>query len=205
MPPVRQNFRGARALIVHRPDANRQRLEVDLRRLGLLVGCVDPGVEGAAFTTEAIQSCDILFYDADQGTGDLLPKPLPDIPLVALVGVEAPSRLSRVVQMRTAAALTKPVGSTGLFTALFMAFNEHALRRRETAERRGFEARLKGRRYVVKAVLALMREQAVDDDTAFHLLRRESMRQRVTLEDYCRSLLSAADDDPADDRQRSAR
>lgn len=205
MAPVRQNFRGARALIVHRPDANRQRLETDLRRLGLLVGCVDPGVEGAAFTSEAIQACDILFYDADQGAGDLLPKPLPDIPLVALVGVEAPSRLSRIVQMRTAAALTKPIGSTGLFTALFMAFNEHALRRREADERRGFEVRLRGRKYVVKAVLKLMREQSVDDDTAFHLLRRESMRQRVPLEEFCRSLLAEAGDDPADDRQRTAR
>lgn len=204
MPPVLQNFRGRRALLLQRPSGAGQRLEADLRRLGLLVGCVDPESAGGPDAGDLYRHCDILFFDADHGSGELLPKPLPDIPLVAIVGVEAPSRLSRVVRMRAAAVLIKPIGSTGLFTALFVAFNEHAARCREAAELRTLQARLRGRRFVVKAVLKLMRERGLDDETAFHVLRRESMRRRLSLEDLCRALVADTGEAAAEQLHPSA-
>src|SRR3546814_2348568 len=122
--PVLQNFRGARALILHGPDGNRDKLESILRRFGLLVGCIDPADRDAA-GGGVIETCDILFYDADQGTGDILPEPIGDRPTIALIGVEAPSRLSRVARMRTTTVLTKPLRSTGVFAALFKIGRAH--------------------------------------------------------------------------------
>lgn len=196
MSGIVHNFRGRRALIVHRDDVNRRRLDTDLRRLGLMVDAADPEREDIA-PRLCDGERDIVFFDADHGACNLLPAPVPDLPLVALVGVEAPSRLSRVVRLRTCAVLTKPVGSTGIFTALFVAFNEHARRVREAREVEALQARLRGRRLVMKAVLKVMREHGVDDDKAFHLLRRESMRQRLALEEFCREMLLETDESAA--------
>jgi hypothetical protein len=43
---------------------------------------------------------------------------------------------------------------------------------------------------VLRATILLMREQGIDDDTAYSQLRRASMRARQTLETYCEEFLS---------------
>jgi AmiR/NasT family two-component response regulator len=185
---VLNNFRGARALIVHAPDPNRETLARTLRRLGLLVMEVSPEAEAAPAVDSA--SCDVLFFDADQAMGGAFcVAPLPAVPCIALVGLEAPSRLARVVRNRCSGYLLKPVRSTGIFTALFVAFNEFAVRGREARERAALADRLRDRRYVTKAILRLMAEYDVDDDEAFLLLRRESMRRRLSVERMAREIV----------------
>jgi AmiR/NasT family two-component response regulator len=184
--PVIQNFRGARALIVHRDDANRETLAVTLRRLGLLVAAVEPGA-GAG---PGIEGCDVVFFDADEGLGGVFGEaPPPEAAYVAMIGVEAPGRLARVVRQRCCGHLMKPIRASGVFTALFLALNEFAQRRRDARERSAMAERLAGRRTVSKAVMRTMRERGVDEDEAYRLLRRESMRRRITVEALARERL----------------
>ena len=200
-PSIMQNFRGARALVIHAPDENRERLVAVLQRLGLLVGTLD-SVEGGSVTQQALESCDVLFFETDQGVGPILDGlTLPLVPLVAVIGVEAPSRLSRIIRARAAGYITKPIRSTGVFTTLFLAFNEFAMRRALAEERGALEERLRARRFVTKATLKVMRAQNVDDDEAFRRLRRESMSRRITVEALCEQIIaSEAAIEDAEDR-----
>ena len=189
--PIIQNFRGARALVLLAPGDDRDRLVATLRRLGLLAGVVDPG-DADALATAGREGFDVLIADTDLGTGALVPPGLAvDAPIIAVIGVEAPSRLGRVVAERAASHIVKPVRSSGVFPALFIAFNEFAQRRREQEHLQRLEARLRQRRAVVKAVLATSASRGVDDDEAFRLLRRESMRRRITIEALSEEIAAA--------------
>jgi hypothetical protein len=183
--PVAPNFRGMRALIAAPPCASHETLATTLRRLGLDVAHHDPA-DGAT------PPCDVLFFDADEGLG-AAPA---DTPLIALIGLEAPSRLLRAVRHRCAAYLMKPIRPTGIFTALFIALNEQARRRQDLDARTALARRVSGRRDVIKAVLWLMREFGVDDDEAFRLLRAEAMRRRLSVEMWAGEFVHARNETP---------
>lgn len=124
-----------------------------------------------------------------------------DAPHVALIGHEVPSRLARVARQRCCGFLLKPVRATGVFSALYLAFNEAAARRRESAERAALVERQRGRRFVVKAILQLCAERCMDDESAFRWLRRESMRRRLPIERVAEEMLES----PAAAAQAQAR
>jgi AmiR/NasT family two-component response regulator len=46
------------------------------------------------------------------------------------------------------------------------------------------EGRHRSRRFVTRAIVDLMRDRGIDDEEAFRLLRKESMRRRLTIEEY---------------------
>jgi AmiR/NasT family two-component response regulator len=46
------------------------------------------------------------------------------------------------------------------------------------------EGRHRSRRFVTRAIVDLMRDRGIDDEDAFRLLRKESMRRRLTIEEY---------------------
>lgn len=188
------NFRGARALVVHPHDANRDTLVRTLKQLGLLVAEIESDAEAAILS--ARDHCDVLFYDADQTTASLFGANGPDVPHVALIGHEVPSRLARVARQRCCGFLMKPVRATGVFSALYLAFNEAAARRREAGERMALAERQRGRRFVVKAILMLVEERRMDDDTAFRWLRRESMRRRVPIERVAEEMTASVERTP---------
>jgi AmiR/NasT family two-component response regulator len=184
------SFRGARALVIHPEDANRETLARTLKQLGLLVAEVSSDNETAILAARG--DCDILFYDADQTPVSMLGAEASDVPHVALIGHEVPSRLARVVRQRCCGFLLKPVRATGVFSALYLAFNEAAVRRRESAERAALVERQRGRRFVVKAILQLCAERHLDDETAFRWLRRESMHRRLPIERVAEEMVAAA-------------
>ncbi|HET9069921.1 MAG TPA: hypothetical protein VFN28_14855, partial [Amaricoccus sp.] len=113
------SFRGARALVVHPDDPNRDTLVRTLKQLGLLVAEVASDNEAAILA--ARDDCDILFYDADQTPASLFAGAGSDVPHVALIGHEVPSRLARVARQRCCGFLMKPVRPTGVFSALYLA------------------------------------------------------------------------------------
>lgn len=143
---VLNNFRGSRALVLHPDDSNRDMLTKTLRRLGLFVAVAAP--EPKTLLTPEFTACDVLFCDADRPLGATFgEQSVPAVPHIALIGMEAPSRLARVVRQRCCGYLLKPVRSAGVFTALFMAFNEFAVRQREASERTDLIERIHGRRH----------------------------------------------------------
>ncbi len=180
---VRSNFRGARAWIALPEDQNRDVLVRTLERLGLCVTLRDPDA-----TDFVAAAQDLVFVDADQDFMVLDS----DIPHIALIGMEAPSRLARVVRHRAAAVLMKPVRATGIFTALFLAFNEHAIRQRELIERENLSRRAEGRRVVVKAILKIMNDNDVSDDEAYRKMRVASMAKRISIEEFAAQIVAAS-------------
>ena len=182
-PQIRSNFRGARAWVALPEDQNREVLVRTLERLGLSV------FERCPDATDFVAGrLDVAFVDADQ---DFMMLDA-DIPHIAVIGMEAPSRLARVVRHRASSVLMKPVRATGIFTALFLAFNEHAIRQREVIERANLSRRAEGRRAVVKAILKIMKDDDVSDDEAYRRMRVASMTRRIPIEEFAAQTLAAS-------------
>lgn len=189
------SFRGARALVVHPEDGNRDTLVRTLQQLGLLVAAVGSEDEPTILAAQA--DCDILFYDADHTPAAALRGLPADVPCVALIGHEVPSRLARVARQRCSGFLLKPIRANGVFSALYLGFHEAAARRRDAAERKALIERQRGRRFVVKAILQLCAERNLDDDAAFRWLRRESMRRRMPIEQVAEELTAGRNPPPS--------
>jgi AmiR/NasT family two-component response regulator len=181
---VIKNFRGLRARVIHADDSNRDRLVEMLEKLGLQVTAVAPNA------AEAWGDCDLLFFDADEGAGQTLGSAAPpEVPCIALVGSEAPSRLTRVVNQRAASHILKPIRSAGVYTAIFLAVNEARQRSRSQRDIEALRQRLSGRRDVTRAVVHLMRLCGIDEDAAYAWLRDEAMRRRIPIEDMAQKSL----------------
>jgi AmiR/NasT family two-component response regulator len=191
---VLQNFKGNRALVVTRRAGWESTLETTLAKLG--VSCEYPEiVDGRAQLDVSMLSAerDILFVDGDlDGVVAVEIDPsskLAPVPVIGLVGVEAPSRLKALVNLGATSFLRKPVHGGAVYTALFMGINQFLLRSDMHARLQDLEERRRGRRAVLRATIFLMREQGIDEDTAYSQLRRESMRTRQSLETYCEEYL----------------
>jgi two-component system, response regulator / RNA-binding antiterminator len=181
-----QNFRGCHALIAHPADQNRLVLESTLTKLGLAVTVLDP-LAGEARSDDA--RADVAFIDVDDAACTHLPWAEGEVPLVAMIGHESPSRLQRAFELQPSAFLLKPVRPSGVYTAIFFAINGHVRDRQIARTVASLEARHRARRVVTKAVLLVMQRQGVDDDEAYRRLRKESMRLRVTVEDLSRRIV----------------
>jgi AmiR/NasT family two-component response regulator len=172
------NFRDRHALILHREDHNRDALMAQLARLGVRVSALWP-----AEAVTAAES-DVLFFDADMGFDGLFAwkSGKARIPLIALLGSEAPGRIEWMLAQEPCAYLAKPIGSTGAFSALSIAFHNFALKqtRDEALRQIGLQHQIRGA--VLRAAAALMKRHDLDPGAALGMLRSESMRRRLPLE-----------------------
>jgi AmiR/NasT family two-component response regulator len=180
------NFRGRRALVLHPRDRNRAAIVEQLERLGLFVSIRWPAEQVGA------DGVDVAFFDSDTGFDGLFAwKPGEAVvPLVAALGSEAPGRIEWTISQRPSAYLSKPIGSTGVFSALSIAYHDFARRRTEAEERATLAQRLEVRDVVVAAAAALVQRCGTNPATAVKLLRRESMRRRSPLEAVCALVLA---------------
>lgn len=195
MPRLIQNFSGVHASVLQAPDRNRCVLVETLTRLGLRVSTLDPGAnEAAAF--DVLGQAELVFFDADAAENPRLPwsGDVPPVPLVVVMGLETPSRLQRAFELGPSAVLHKPVRSSGIYSALFFAVNEHNRRLLIAQQLKTLEARRGARRIVNKAVLQLMQRHGVEDEEAYRQLRKESMRQRVTVEELAGRIVASEAD-----------
>ena len=81
----------------------------------------------------------VLFIDADinvtvEALGQDRP---PQLPVIGLIGVEAPSRLKAIMRLGATATLRKPVYGGSVYSALFVGVNAFRQRRALTAAARG--------------------------------------------------------------------
>ncbi|MFL5332606.1 MAG: ANTAR domain-containing response regulator [Geminicoccaceae bacterium] len=182
-----QNFRGRHALVLHPTDQNRLVLENTLVRLGLGVTSIDPPPGGSMPAMQ--ERVDLAFLDVDSGGSCAPAWSQGDIPLIAIIGHESPSRLQQAFELLPSAFLLKPVRPSGVYTAIFFAINGHARDRQQAKAVASLEARHRARRLVMKAVLRVMECHGVDDDEAYRRMRKESMRLRITVEDLSSRIL----------------
>ncbi|MFK8252951.1 ANTAR domain-containing response regulator [Ancylobacter terrae] len=189
-----QNFRGMRALIFASGEGGVDTLASVLVKLGLSVE--RPGVPApmAHVDIGALSpDRDVLFVDGDvEGVlpPEALVNGLPPVPVIGLVGVEAPSRLKALLAQGATAFLRKPVYAGAVYTTLFLGVNQYLQRRALADQLSEHQDRRRRRRLVIKTIVRLMEVHAVDDDEAYAILRRDSMRSRLSLEDYCEQLLA---------------
>ncbi|MGX7742620.1 ANTAR domain-containing response regulator [Rhodopseudomonas parapalustris] len=190
-----QNFKGGRALLVMERTGREGALEPTLAKLGVNCAAL-PIVDGRAQVDLASlqPDRDMLFVDGDlDGVLAIELNPLshlPPVPVIGLVGVEAPSRLKALVNLGATAFLRKPVHGGAVYSALFMGINQFLLRGGMQERLQTLEERRRGRRAVLRAVVQRMQDSGLDEDGAYDQIRRESMRVRQSLESYCEDLLS---------------
>jgi AmiR/NasT family two-component response regulator len=191
-----QNFRRSRGLLWASADFNADVLERTLLKLGVSLKRVEQ-----VKASELDPDRDIVFVDADQ---PIDPAPLFELgtslsatPVIGIVGVEAPSRLRLVTEAGATAILRKPIQASTVYSALFLGVNNH--RRLRSAETRLaiVDRKRRGRRFLIKAVLALVQARGLSDDEAYSELRRESMRRRSDLEEFCEALFQPDSNFPA--------
>ena len=193
-PRIIQNFVGYRAHLATESRAAVVQLEATLSKLGLSVAFADIENGTVQLKEDSLAGeHTILFIDSDINAVIETPyqDKLPLVPVIGIIGVEAPSRLKSLMRLGVTATLRKPLHGGSVYAALFGGVNEFRRRRALSLQIEEHEHRRRGRRYLVKAIVAIMTSTGCDEDQAYHRLRRASMRQRFSLEDYCESLIRA--------------
>jgi len=190
-----QNFKGGRAIVVTRRGGWESTLETTLAKLGVSTEYPEIIDGRAQIDVTSLQADrDILFVDGDlEGAVAIEVNPasrLPPVPVIGLVGVEAPSRLKALVNLDATSFLRKPVHGGAVYTSLFMGINQFLLRTEMNDRLQDLEERRRGRRAVIRAVILLMQQDGFDEEGAYSRLRRESMRARQNMEFYCEEFLS---------------
>ncbi len=181
-----QNLGGARAIILHRPHPTVQALERQLAAIGLAVEQCWPDMPPSAL------AADFIFFDADHGHDSQFPWPpgQPPMPLVALIGSEAPGRIEWALNAGADAQLLKPVGDGGAFSALLTARAAFEARRALEAEVEALHQRLSQRQTVVRAVTMLMGLGKTEDE-AYGQLRAMAMAWRISFEEAAGRVVAA--------------
>lgn len=193
-PGIVQNFIGYRSMVVTESPAAVTQLEATLSKLGL--STIYPEIDGGRVEIKEewlAGDQSVLFIDSDVNVSLEMPgaENLPRLPVIGIVGHQAPSRLKSLVRLGITATLRKPVHGGSVYTALFMGINEFRRRRAVMLELDAHERRRRGRRHLVKAIIAVMNSTGCNEDQAYDRLRRESMRRRLSLEDYCDAFIRA--------------
>ncbi len=192
------NLCNARAHILHRPHPTVQALTRQLTAIGLVVNQSWPELGAEAL------AADYIFFDADMGHDAMFPWETgqPPVPMVALIGSEAPGRIEWSLKAGAHAQLLKPVGDSGAYSALIIARNAFDAQKALSAEIADLKRRLEDRQTVVRAVTLLAARGKTEAD-AYAQLRQMAMAWRISFEDAATRIVAAqgAGKD-ADDRPR---
>ena len=182
------SVRGRRALIVMRDEREISIVRRQLGRLGMTISEHDP-----AEPPLPNQTIDVILIDADSIPikSDHASLWKGDVPIIALIGTETPSRLKWLLDLRPASFLIKPLRSAGLYTALVVGFESAQRRVDEAAHIEKLEDRIRSRRIVFAAVLQIMRGHGMSETEAFTLIRQTAMRHRTTIEVLSAEIIAA--------------
>jgi len=193
------NLGGAKAFVLHRPHPNVQAITRQLSAIGLDAADCWPELPAEAL------AADFVFFDTDLGFDEQMPWPAGQapMPLIALIGSEAPGRIEWALSQKADAQLLKPVGNAGVYSALLIARQAFEARRRLADEIAALEARVAERQTIVRAVTALS-AQGFSDERAYAQLRSLAMGWQVNLEDAARRVVAMTQEEGSDDQSHRA-
>jgi two-component system, response regulator / RNA-binding antiterminator len=192
------NLGGASAFVLHRPHPTVQAISRQLSAIGLEVtGC------WPELPVEAL-AADFVFFDADLGFDEQFPwKPgAAPMPLVALIGSEAPGRIEWALSHNADAQLLKPVGNAGVYSALLIARQSFEARKLLGSEIASLRQRVAERQTIVRAVAAL--SKGAEDGQGYAQLRSLAMGWQVSMEEAARRIVAMTDEDGGDDQSHRA-
>ena len=107
----------------------------------------------------------------------------------ALIGSEAPGRFEWALNQGADAQLVKPVGDSGVCSALLIALQAFEARRDLAAQIADLRARLADRQTVVRAVV-LLAARGRSESEAYRHLRQLAMARRETIEQAAHRILA---------------
>lgn len=194
------NLGGARAFVLHRPHATVTAIRRQLAAIGLEAAECWPELPAEAL------AADFVFFDVDLGFDQQFPWAAGHAPMptVALIGSEAPGRVEWALSQKADAQLLKPVGNSGVYSALLIARQAFEARRRLADEIAALQARVAERQTIVRAVAALCNEE-VDDDRAYAQLRSLAMGWQISIEEAARRVVAISrQGEEGDERSRRA-
>ena len=173
-----QQLGGARATILHRPHANVLALTRQLHAIGLVVDEAWPELGAKAL------AADFIFFDADMGYDAQFPWAAGDspMPMIAMIGSEAPGRIEWSLQMGAHAQLLKPITGSGVYSAVLIARDAFDRQRALAAQIADLKRRLDERQTVVRAVMQLAALGKTEAE-AYDQLRRMAMSWQISIED----------------------
>ena len=182
------SVRGRRVLMVMRDEREISIVRRQLSRLGMAISEHDP-----AEPPTPNQAVDVILMDADAIPikSDQATLWKGNVPIIALIGTETPSRLKWLLDLQPASFLVKPLRSAGLYTALVVAFDSAQRRVDDAAHLEKLEDRIRSRRFVFAAVLQIMRRHGMSETDAFSLIRQTAMRHRTTIEVLSAEIIAA--------------
>jgi AmiR/NasT family two-component response regulator len=171
------NFTGWNATILHREDGNTDRLVRQLKLLGFQTSVRWEPIR-------AHELPDMVIVDADQGWDGLLPwvEVHPPLPVVALLGSEAPGRIAWALEQGAGAIIAKPIATSAVYPALVMAVAIHSERKAAGERLRHLEERMRMRPLIHAAVQRIMDARNVDEEGAYGILRSCAMQRRLSME-----------------------
>lgn len=174
------SFVGWRALVVHKAHPNVDAIMLQFERIGVAAVHCWP----EATDLPDINTFNVVLIDADMGYDGQFPwKPgEAPMPTIALIGSEAPGRVSWAMNQGADAQLLKPIGSAGLYSALVAACHAFARRKALAAEVEALRGRLESREILAEATAFIMVRDNVSAQAAFQKLRLQAMADRETLE-----------------------
>ncbi|OYR14893.1 ANTAR domain-containing response regulator [Brucella thiophenivorans] len=190
-----QNFNNRRGIIISRDFRAISALDSTLPKLGLSPSYVPLKEDRAGLLESELNvDRDVLFVDGDLDSPLSLPvssvSGLACVPIIGLVGVEAPSRLKGLVQSGATAFLRKPVYGSIVYSAIVLGINSYQQRQQMETTIALHEMRRLQRRSLIKAIVEIMRCHNVCDDEAYNILRKESMKARMNVETYAEHFIS---------------
>jgi response regulator NasT len=192
------NLGGARAFLLHRPHPTVQAITRQLSAIGLITSDCWPELP------PEVLAADFVFFDADLGFDEQFPwKPgEAPMPLVALIGSEAPGRIEWALSHKADAQLLKPVGNAGVYSALLIARQSFEARKHLAGEIASLRQRVAERQTVVRAVTAL--SKGADEHRAYAQLRSLAMSWQISIEDAARRIVAMTDEEGGDDQSHRA-
>lgn len=177
---------GAQVIILHRPHPTVQALSRQLTAIGLNVTQAWPELGPEAL------AADYIFFDADMGHDGMFPWDAgqPPIPMIALIGSEAPGRIEWSLKAGAHAQMLKPVGDNGAYSALLIARDTFDAQKALSAEIADLRRRLEERQTVVRAVTLLISRGKTEVE-AFAQLRQMAMAWRISFEDAAARIVAS--------------
>ena len=185
---IRRNFRGHHALIVCAVEQDRAVLVQLLGQLGMTTVILDsrPGeAPDAPF--------DLVFFDDVAGRQFGGVERLIDKvrgPAIALIGSDAPSSVSWVIERRVCGYLTKPLRKTGILASLIIAYHAYNERCETEQHLHRLGQQVRARQVVCTAAIEIVESMGISVNDAFALMRVASMNRRLSLEDLAAMILS---------------
>lgn len=187
IPTPTPNFENWRALILHRPHGIVQSIKRQLDQIGMAAETFWPELPKDIDASQY----NIIFFDADMGHDEQFPwaEGAAPMPTIALIGSEAPGRVAWAIRRGADAHLLKPIGSGGIYSAVFIASQAFDRRKALGVEADNLRNRLSSRECLAEATAQIMLAENIAAEDAYRKLRLLAMSERKTIEAMAEHLL----------------